>query len=263
VTAAERAFFLPDGDDRFVATELTRGPWDPRFQHAGPPSGLLVRAVERCPSETPMQVVRIALDILRPVPIGPLTVAAEVARPGRNVELIDARLRDEDGVVVRASAWRIRRTELDIPRPDDGPSMPGPEQGERKPFFPTGIEVGYHTAMDWSFVSGGFQDQGPAEVWLRTTVALVAGEEPSPIQRVLIAADSGNGVSGALDYHRYLFINTDLVVSLHREPEGEWIGMDARTVPEPTGIGLAATILHDERGPIGRATQSLLVAERA
>jgi len=38
--------------------------------------------------------------------------------------------------------------------------------------------------------------------------------------------------------------------------------LDAITIPEPNGIGLADTALYDERGPVGRADQTLLVAPR-
>ena len=66
---------------------------------------------------------------------------------------------------------------------------------------------------------------------------LVAGEEPTPLQRVLIAADSGNGISSTLDFRRYLFINVDLTVHLHRLPAGEWVCLDAVTVPSPPASG--------------------------
>ena len=116
--------------------------------------------------------------------------------------------------------------------------------------------------MEYRFVRGGFRELGPATVWMRMRQPLVEGEEPTPLQRVLAAADSGNGVSATLDSPRYLFINVDLSVHLHRLPAGEWVCLDAITAPEPTGIGLADTALHDERGPIGRALQTLLVRER-
>ena len=91
---------------------------------------------------------------------------------------------------------------------------------------------------------------------------LIAGEEPSPLQRVLVAADSGNGVSATLDWGRYLFINVDLTVHLHRPLAGEWVCLDSITIPEPSGVGLADTALYDGRGPIGRAAQTLLVGPR-
>ena len=91
---------------------------------------------------------------------------------------------------------------------------------------------------------------------------LVDGEPPSPLVRVLVAADSGNGVSAALDYRRYLFINTELTVHLTREPAGEWVCLDAVTRPGTLGVGLAETVLSDERGRLGRAAQTLLVRAR-
>jgi hypothetical protein len=79
---------------------------------------------------------------------------------------------------------------------------------------------------------------------------------------VLVAADSGNGVSAALDFRRHRFVNVDLSVHLHRLPVGEWVCLDAVTTPEPTGVGLADTALWDERGAIGRSLQTLLVERR-
>jgi hypothetical protein len=263
----DSAFYVSDGGG-FVSSELTRGPWDPGAQHAGPPTALIGREIERTESpaapDADWQVARATFEILRPVPIAPLEVSAEVLRPGRSVELLAATLRSGGETLIRASAWRIarRRVELpdELPSPGDPPA--GPEQAREEDFFPTGQAVGYHTAMEYRFVSGRFLEPGPATVWMRMRQPLVEGEEPSPLQRVLVAADSGNGVSATLDWSRYLFINVDLSVHLHRLPEGEWVCLDAVTIPEPEGVGLADTALHDERGPLGRALQSLLVRER-
>lgn len=258
---AATAFYESDGE-RFAASELTRGPWDPDAQHAGPPAALLGRAIEGLPSDEPKAVGRITFEILRPVPIAPLRTEARLVRPGRNVELVEASLYDESGPVVSARAWRLRIEEVELgplPRPQ---APAGPEHGAERGFFPTGERVGYHTAMEYRFVAGEFISPGPATVWMRMRHPLVAGEAPSPLQRVLVAADSGNGVSAALDWRRFLFINVDLTVHLHRMPATEWVRLDAVTVPQPSGIGLADTALHDERGPIGRATQTLLVRRR-
>jgi hypothetical protein len=268
------SFYVADGD-RFVSSELTRGPWDPDSQHAGPPAALIARALERCEAEEAAGqwfLGRITFDILGAVPIAPLWVEARVVRPGRSVEMLEAILRDESREVMRATAWRIRRARVDMPAglASEEPEAPvrrtgapaGPQDGSDEPFFPTGQDAGYHTAMDRRFVSGAFLEPGPATVWLRMAHPLTDGEEPSPLQRVLVAADAGNGVSATLDYARYLFINVDLTVHLHRLPAGDWVCLEALTTPEPTGAGLADSLLHDERGPIGRALQTLLVRER-
>jgi hypothetical protein len=259
---SEAAFYVPDGET-LVATELTRGPWDPAAQHAGPPAALLARAVERCEPREGARVARITLEILGPVPIAPLRATARVARPGRSVELLEGSLSGPDGEVMRATAWRLRtgRVELE-PEPPADPPPPGPEAGSVEDFFPVTEGAGYHTAMELRFVEGAFLEPGPALVWMRQRVPLVAGEETSPLERVLVAADAGNGVSAALDWRRYLFINTDLSVHLKRLPEGEWMALDAVTYPEPDGVGLADTVLWDERGRLGRAAQTLVVRER-
>jgi hypothetical protein len=256
------AFFLPNADG-FEPTELTRGPWDPGAQHAGPPAALIGRAVELAGQEG-MRTARITFDIPRPVPIAPLQLAAKVVRGGRSVELVEASLRAGGTEVMRAVALRLRRAELTLPGGLDGagPPPPGPDHGEHRPFFPTATEVGYHTGMEWRFVTGSFREPGPATVWLRMRHPLLPGEEPSPLTRVLIAADSGNGVSSVLDWRRYLFVNPDLTVHLQRDPAGEWVCLDARTTIDPGGSGLAESTIHDRHGPVARGLQTLYVAER-
>ncbi len=193
----EDAFYTADGD-WFESSDLTRGPWDPEAQHAGPPSALVARALERHPSpldepEAGWQIGRITYEILRAVPIAPLRVTVEVVRPGRSVELLSASLADEQGEVVRAAAWRLARGAVELPaglastdagsparRPDP---LPGPMEGSEEAFFATGHDVGYHTGMEYRFVAGRFLEPGPATVWMRMRHPLVAGEQPSPLQR--------------------------------------------------------------------------------
>ncbi|HEV7481849.1 MAG TPA: thioesterase family protein [Solirubrobacterales bacterium] len=261
---APAAFYERDGD-RYLATELTRGPWDPGAQHAGPPAALLGREIERLPEAAEFQVGRVTCEILRSVPIAPITVSARVLRPGRRVQLVEAELRDQAGEpLMRATAWRIRTAAVEIPAEAMAAKEPPPrpEQGAEAEFFPTGEELGYHSAMEVLFVNGGFVEPGPALVWLRMRQPLVAGEEPTPLQRVLVTADVGNGASASLDYRRYLFINVDLTVHLERMPVGEWVCVDAQTLPQPNGVGTAESVLSDQDGRIGRALQTLLIAQR-
>ncbi|HYJ21120.1 MAG TPA: acyl-CoA thioesterase domain-containing protein, partial [Solirubrobacterales bacterium] len=132
------AFYEPDGD-RYVATALTRGPWDPGAQHAGPPAGLLGREIERLPDAGEFQVGRVTCEILRSVPIGPVRVAARVLRPGRRVQLVEAELSDEAGEpLMRANAWRLRAAPLEIPPAAMvvAEPPPAPAQGAEIEFFP-------------------------------------------------------------------------------------------------------------------------------
>ena len=257
------AFYLPDGD-AFAATALTRGPWDADSQHAGPPCALLGRALEAAGRLAGARMARVTFEILRPVPIATVTCSAEVVRPGRSVELIEGALAHDGVDLIRARAWRIgvRDVSLDEgPPPEDPP--PAPSEAAVKQPFPVEGDDAYYDAMDVRFLSGGYLEPGPARAWMRMRVPLVEGEEPSALDRVLVAADSGNGVSSPLDLRRYLFVNVDVSVALRRLPAGEWVCLDAVTYAEPDGIGLSDTTLLDERGLIGRVSQSLVVRERA
>jgi hypothetical protein len=258
------AFFEREAHDRFLPTAYTRGPWDADSQHAGPPAALLALALEQRPGERPdMRITRLTYEIMRPVPIRPLTVTTRVLRAGRNVELLTAALTPDGGQeVMRVTALLMKTAPGSVPEVSPGRLVPGPGDVPAKAFFPVPWDQGYHTAMEVRFAAGSFLEPGPATAWMRMTVPLVADEEITPLTRVLTAADSGNGVSAALDFHRYVFVNADLTVSLHRHPEGEWVCLDARTMVDGAGIGLAESALHDEKGPLGRSTQSLYVAAR-
>ena len=209
------------------------------------------------------RLVRVTFEILKPIPFGTLHVEAEVVRPGRSVELIEGTLSSGDTPLIRARAWRIRTENMPL---DAGPPAeeppPGPDRAEEQPFFDTGVDEGHHTAMDVRFVSGAYREAGPAVAWFRMRVPLVEGEPVEARDRVLVAADSGNGVSAPLEYHRWLFINADLNVALRRPARGEWVCLDATTWAEPDGIGLTDSAIYDEAGLVGRATQSLLVGPR-
>src|SRR5512140_1489625 len=146
------AFFVRDGE-RFVPTELTRGPWDPNAQHGGPTAALLGTAIEECERRPDVRVVRVTFEILRPIPIVPLTVSARMIRSGKSVQVVGATLSAGIEEIVRAQAVRIRTADIDVLEPVS-PPPPGPEYGQPSRVFPPGIPVGYHSAMERSFVRG-------------------------------------------------------------------------------------------------------------
>jgi hypothetical protein len=258
------ALFRPDGD-RFVPTEFARGPWSPDAQHGGAPSALLARAVERYEDGDRMHVARLTVELLRPVPIQPLMLATRWSRPGRKVQIVETTLRHGDTDVARATGLRIRRADLPLPAGLETPAPPpGPTSGRASmPPWEKAIQwgVAYHShAVEHRFVEGTFEGPGASTDWIRLCVDVVEGETPSPLCRVAAAADFGNGISWVLSRNDgWQFINPDLTVYLHRYPAGEWVCLDAATAVEPIGVGLAESRLWDERGPIGRALQSLLL----
>ena len=252
------AFYEPLGDGRFRSTPHTRGPWDPAFQHAGPPAALLGRALERCSPRDDFVPARVTFEILRPVPVAELVVDARVVRPGRSVELLDGELKAGGETVMTVRAWRVKATGAETvadqpppPRPDDATPPPPGLDG-----------FGYGQAVELRFAAGGWNEAGPATVWTRLRVPVVTGEEPTGLQRVLAVADSANGVSAVLPLGEWLFINPELTVHLRRTPRGEWICLDAETTISHGGAGFARSVLSDDDGVVAQGAQSLLVAPR-
>ena len=82
------------------------------------------------------------------------------------------------------------------------------------------------------------------------------------MQRAAAAADFGNGISWVLPFDRWIFLNPDLTLHLARPPVGEWIGLDALTLPSDQGMAMAESAVFDESGRLGRAVQSLLLQRR-
>jgi hypothetical protein len=253
------AFFVPLGEGRYRATERTSGPWDPRHQHAGPPSALLTGALERTAPRPEMVLARVTVEILGAVPIGDFELETTVERPGRSVELLAGELRADGRAVLRARAWRVLASPVGS---GDGPEPLALPEADTPPPALLGETFGYAHAVEWRWAVGGWDERGPATVWTRMKIPIVDGEEPSPRQRVMVVADSGNGASNVLDWGKYLFINTELTVHFVREPVGEWVCLDAETQLAEGGAGLARTILSDRQGPVARGAQALLVARR-
>jgi hypothetical protein len=255
------AFYEPAGTDAFVASPATAGPWSAQAQHGGPPSALAARAIQRHEPDPGQRLARVAVDILRPVPVAKVTVKTRMVRPGRRVALLEAVMEADGQEVLHARGWRIALTAGSPAARSPEPAAIPPEQP--LPAFFDGRLAGYLSSIEWRFLSGGnFDPRERARVWSRPRIPLIEGEELSPMGRALLVADSGSGVSAVLDPTRFLFINVDLTVALQRDPAGEWLLLDAATTIGDRGTGVAETVLSDADGPCGRAMQTLLVAPR-
>ena len=251
----------------FRSSILTRGPWHHDHQHAGPPIALVCRAIERVAAAHELtHIARLTANLLRPVPIGELSIEVATEYAGRNAGHISARLMTGQREVARFTA--LAQRENDVPIPDGLPGHPlpapppGPEELPQAVFPFAGRHVGYADLVE-ARVAHGLFFNGPCATWFRLLYPLLDNEAPSVYQRVAVAADSGNGISAILDLHSYSFINSDLTINLLRRPQGEWICIDARTLLGPNGGGLAESALYDIHGLIGRATQSLTINRRA
>jgi len=256
------AFFLPLSETVFQPTEATVGPWARDLQHGGPPIALLARALRRHPGEPGLEIARLTVEILGPIPVAACEIAVRVLRPGRRIELLQGELRVAGRPVLLAQAWRLARepgSSPPVPEAFTPPPLPAPETTE---FFPGVTWFPYGHALEWRFVRGAFTEPGPALLWARPRIPLVAGEASAGLDGLLTLLDSANGVSAELDIRSHTFVPVDLTLNLRRQPEGPWFGMDARTVIDPGGIGTVSTTVFDDGGPVGRSLHTLFVRPR-
>lgn len=257
--------YLPDGDG-FLPTIASRGPWSPDAQHGGPVAALLVREAERVESVVPLAVMRLTLELLRPAPLRRLTVRSRLRRPGKRVQLIELALLDGEVEVALATVLRVRVADVPlegaVPLPGtapDGAAPPAPPTADM-PLLQDGRFPWLDTlGMEVRFATSSFAEPGPSTAWFRLRMPVVAGEEPSPAQRAVVAADSGSGVGAALDFATWSFLNPELTVHLARQPEGEWVAVEAGTLLSRSGTGVATTRLWDRSGVVGQASAALLV----
>lgn len=265
-SAQPPALFEANGDS-FSAAALTRGPWDARMMHGGAPAALLAHAIEQTQPGAELAVTRLTIELLGGVPVGPVSVATELAKPGRRFQVVDASLTADGRRACLARAVRVRRDDMPdaaalAPSLREAPPLPAPQTGEPWPRFVEGDDLFYPGATEIVVVAGT-TGSGHATAWIRLRGDLLPGVAPSPLVRACAAADFSNGLSAILPFEEWLFVNTELTVHLHREPAGEWIGLDAETVTGAAGIGLASGVLYDAHGPFGTCAQSLFVQRRA
>jgi hypothetical protein len=261
------SLFEPVEGGAWLPTAWSRGPWSPDALHGGPVAALLAGALEHAGDEAakgPMQAARLSVELLRPVPVAPLALRATVTRPGRKVQLVDATLGTADGTeVATARLVRVHDVAVAAPVTHDDRGAPPPPTAPASPMEHRIPYPGFHShGVEHRFVRGSFAEPGPAVDWIRLRVPVTPDAHPSPLQRVAAAADFGNGISRVTDFDAMLFINPDLTIHLHRPAVGEWVCIDAVTWMEQRGLALAESRLWDERGPIGRSLQSLLIDER-
>jgi len=259
--------YTVQGDDTWLPSELSRGPWDPRAQHGGAPCALLAYVAERAAPGPGWQLARLTTELVKPVPVAPLTTRAQV-QASRSTVRVGIDLFAGEVLVARANALLLAQQPLALP-----PDLPGWPRRQmlplprdckepvRIPGLPRGVSF-YGTAMETRVAEGDPARPGPCGAWFRLAVPLLHGTATSPAMRAAAAADFGNGLSWVLPAERYLFTNADMSMNLFRVPQGEWIGVSSATEAHGGGAGLVVSHLYDESGPIGIATQTLVLRER-
>lgn len=262
-SSPERSYFLPAGPDRYTPTGHVEGAWSTREQHVSPLAGLLVHHMEfhrasagRTDGKT---LSRISFDILGPIAREEIALETTVLRPGRSVELVQTTATIAGRPTLVARGWYLAGSDSEPVAGHDLPILPDPDGLEPRPMTDV-WPGGYIQSLTARAVNA--PEPGRAAVWVRTDVALVDGEPVGPLAEFIALVDTANGVAVRAQPTQWLFPNVDLTVHLFRAPVGPWVGLDTTVTFGAAGHGLTSSVLHDVRGPVGTAQQSLLVRAR-
>ena len=254
----------------YQSTVHAQGAWNDFEQHMAPATGLMAYELERFFERDDMQIGRISLDILGVIFGGETIVRTQFVRTGKTIELIESTLStfDKKGVErtsIILRAWRMATCDSSAIAALEEPAMlPADTQITDLPVW--------HGMQSWS---GGFikslqariqtHRPGKACVWLHSDLPLVAGEPTSDFVRMIGLVDCANGVAGRIspEYNldKWIYPNLDLQIHLHRQPAGQWLGVETIQQFGTQGIGLTSSVLHDAQGVFGHAEQILTVRQ--
>ncbi|NYE94455.1 hypothetical protein FHU41_000676 [Psychromicrobium silvestre] len=254
----ENSYYVRLGEGQYRSTIHAQGAWNPHEQHMAPVSGILTRELEAFQPREDLRMARISFDILGLIPAGEFSVECKVLRPGKTIELVQAELIAGGRAAVRATAWRLQRSDTSAVAALADTPMPALAQtsGEQDMTVWPG---GYIRSLQLRAVAGLVPGRGQA--WLHTEHEMVDGEATADLVRLVGLVDTANGVAPRVDPStgEYLYPNTDLSIHLYRQPAGKWLGLDTSVTFGDDGIGLTSSILNDELGPFGRAEQILTI----
>lgn len=251
------------GTDLFASTDHTRSNWSPEIQHGSPPLALLTKTIEEQILADGMRIGRLTLDILGAIPVTELRVQAKVERPGSRIALLSVEMSAErpDGpprAVARVSAWALATSDTADAATDRYPPL---AEGPTAPLELHWKDAGgYIDSVQWRPQQE--LSNGGKVYWMSPEANLVDDEPTTALQRLAMLVDSANGIGAAIDPQKFIYMNTDTAVHLHRQPAGSDFGVRARGSIGPDGIGVTTAELFDRDGFIGTSAQTLLVQRR-
>lgn len=256
-----QAYFLRMDDGRFMPTAHVGGAWNVAEQHVAPAIGLLLHVVETDQAarrDDRLQVARLSYDIWGVIPMEAVDIEVAVLRPGRTIELVEARLSHGGRPAIVLRAWLTQAYDSSALAATNFPTLPPPD-----------TMLGWNPSSLWA---GGFiasvevrrqqQGQGRARCWMRSPFALLGGETVSATARMMGLVDIANGLTPLASPQDAAFPNLDLTAHLLRPPTGEWIGFDISVSASRQGVGLTHSVVHDQSGALGIISQSLTVRQR-
>ncbi|WP_104117389.1 thioesterase family protein [Arthrobacter sp. B1805] len=252
------SFYRDLGGGRFESTINAQGAWNPEEQHMAPISGLITQCLLECEPRDGLHLSRLSFDILGMIPRGEFEISTAVVRPGRTIELVEARMEAGGRTAIVAKAWRLGTQDTAAVAAVEDQRIPGPEDAGPHEAM-TAWPGGFIRSLEVRVVPG--HRPGRGQVWMRNPYSMVEGRTTADVVRLVGMVDAANGIAPrvAPGGTSWMYPNVDLQIHLYRMPTGEWLGLDTRVTFGSGGVGLTSSVLHDLDGPFGRSEQILTV----
>lgn len=296
-----RAIFIQEGE-LFVPTHLAQGPWYEDSLHGGAIVGLAAYAAEMAPCAAPMRPTRITTELFRRVPMAPVRTKVKPVRDGKRIQQLQVSIfgrgsgsgrdsssgrgsgsghdsdseRDSgfphDSVeLARANVMRVRED----PEAVSEDLLPGEDSYAPVPEF-----LGEEYEVDTSTLASPTEKGQPAYpsafslrsrrkprtpravIWWKMHSQLVAGVPLTPFVRTAATVDFLQSAGGLLGAGKYVSINPDLTIYLHRLSDDPWIAIENEVHFTRDGIGVTNAKLYDRKSAVGSASKSLLIYKR-
>jgi|TARA_Y100000815_G_scaffold275767_1_gene317130 hypothetical protein len=250
------SFFVRNGTS-FVPQEAARGWWRHDSLHGRALVGLMGAEIALRHGAADWVPARFTIDMVRIAPFAPARIETHVVRAGPRMALVEATMMVNDATVARATMQFLRFTQAPPGRVWAPPPWDAPDPAALPP-MPDGKQPRH---FEIRAIAGHLGAVAPKRLWLRETLALVAGEPLGPYARVALAADFVSAFVHAGDAG-IRYINSDVSLHLHRPPQGEWIGFEATGHEASDGIAVGHCRIHDRNGAIGFIACTALANER-
>ncbi len=249
-----------------LPSALCVGPWYPGTQHGSTMLLMAAIAAEQFPSAIPRQIARLTVDMMKAAPVAPIKCVTSVRKGGRYMEVLDISLFAEEEECVRASALRFRVDDVPVPPQFKSMDVP-PALPPAMPFdlFAHAMHRdGFHHAIEIRVDVAAC----PAIMWIRLVHPVLPTMFATPLLRVALAADWTYSIPNIVNHvvnregfsnKSFYGINPDTTINLHRQLEGEWVGIQPHCTFDDFGAGTVVGQILDSRGPVGFCTQSVLI----
>lgn len=263
-------YFFHQDNDVFTPQAAAGSPWSETMQHGGPVNAIITMSVEAIAEDCGMNVARLTIDILKPVPMKSVKIKSRFIRKGGKMAVVDTFLTLEGSDEPVASGRAVLLKAQSGQNPVFDVLAPLPESREtiaKEPWIPkemaTGLPPGLHNLIRFH---PSTNKERPI-FWVNGDADMLQNRPMTSLEQCTTTADMTTVLAarmrvlqeGVASPAAMALMNTNTTIHFSRLPVGEWFGFTDQFIQVSDGYGLAECAIYDEQGCIGRVVQNLIV----